>query len=220
MRRHTEFEVVRHAPEPRRERFIKVRKLLEIAAKPCLPPLQRAPIKPALHIKNRKMSIADAGELGGLEMPQGRLVELVVNLAAGRMMKIMEFCLRRITRLHHFHLDLSRDDFDVIRRKKLQKPVHDLTPGPEIIDCCRSATLSQPGHGPLETVTVNVAHGWQKNAHGMVALTIIWRNVDHISFGVDTDLGIMQPPSGGQHLTGRNFDGHLVLHALLLCVYI
>jgi hypothetical protein len=71
--------------------------------------------------------------------------------------------------LKHLDIGLRRDRFDVLRREPVQKPVHHLAPGPEIV-VGGTPDFGQPRHAALEGMAVNIAQARDRDGMAFVAV--------------------------------------------------
>gem|GEM_PF-5702406 len=184
-----------------------------------LAPLQWATIKAAAHVEDRKVSIADAGDMGGVDMPKRKLFDVVVVLPPGSVMQIVELGLCRVSSFQHFHLDLSGNNADILWGQEFQKPVHHLSPGPEVIECLTSPGFCEPGHRALETVTVNIGERRKQYANTWIGKSCMAGNIDNFAI-VDGDNGILEPAVRCQCISGRNLFSHINVYLLKICMYI
>jgi len=97
------------------------------------------------------------------------------------------------------HLHEGRNRLDIIRPKGIEKPVHELPPGPKAVLAARATLLRHAGHRALKGMAVQIGRCRDQNV-----------GIDRSIFGhrhdrgdptilIDPDASIGLPALGGEH---------------------
>src|SRR3546814_8335430 len=97
------------------------------------------------------------------------------------------------------HLHLRCDSLDIVGGEQLEKTVHDLAPGPEIVRTLRPATFREPGHGALEAVRLDIGHARQQRADRTRRIETFVRNLADQPCRVQPDKAIPDPSFRGKN---------------------
>src|SRR5690606_7558851 len=104
-------------------------------------------------------------------------------------------------------LNLRGNGADILWREYLEKPVHDLSPCPEVIVGLVASGLRQTSHGALEAMAVNIGEGWQQYPYCRVGENVLAADVGYavILYGNDS---VFEPSILSQCVLSRNFSYH------------
>src|SRR3546814_4965452 len=102
----------------------------------------------------------------------------------------------------HIHLHVRGYRLDIIGGEQLEKAVHDLAPGPEIVRILRSATFREPRHRALEAVRVDIGYSGKQRADCTRRVESLMRNFMDQPCRVEPDNAIADPAIRGQNSPG------------------
>ena len=162
--------------------------------------------KPTVGVEHRQHGHGDARATGGPDHLVGHLGQAVIGFAVGLMVQIVELAHGRVTGFQHLDIELCCYRADLLGIQARQELVHDVAPGPEAVLAAGPGALGQPGHGPLESVTVQVRHARQHRAgqtHGSTRGFHIRLDRRDGSGVIDTDQYIVGPALGQQRCPGE-----------------
>lgn len=121
-----------------------------------------------MRVEHRQQGQADATALRGGGDALGHLGAVGVRGAIGGMVQVVELAHAGEAGFEHFHVGLLGDGLHRFGLQVRQEAVHQLAPAPEAVTAL-PADLGQPGHAPLESVTVQVAQPRQRDGQRGVA---------------------------------------------------
>ena len=166
---------------------------IDVIGKPQLAPGKRFLVHPAIAVENRQMGQANTGLPGRRIDPRAELAQTRIGFPAGLVMDIVKLADSGVSGLLHLHEDLRRDGLHVLWRQLIEKPVHEIPPGPETFPTCRPE-LGHPGHGALEGMAVEVRQGREQRIDP--AIVGLRRNTDFNRRNLavsDLDTNVLRP---------------------------
>ena len=127
-------------------------------------------------VQHRQVGETDTGLAGRRDDGGGHAARVVIGPTLRAMVQIVELGDGSKAGFQHFHVGVSGNGLQILRRHALDKTVHLRAPAPETIALCM-ALLGATRHGPLECVAVQVGSCGQQYALGQALIVRLRRAV-------------------------------------------
>ena len=135
-------------------------------AEAALARFQFAPVETGAHVQHRQQGQTDAGIGGGRDQGARHRGRVVVWVAVGLVVQVVELADGGVAGFQHFRVELHRHGVQRIGIQPAGEAVHQLAPGPEAVGRI-GLVFGQAGHRALEGVRMGVRDAGQREAAGI-----------------------------------------------------
>ena len=150
-------------------------------------------------IKDRQQGQPASRRCGGSGDPLTHFRQAVVWAAVGLMVQVMKLGDRSEAGFEALHLDEGGYRLDIVRFERIEKPVHERTPGPKAVSAARATLFRHAGHGALKGMAVQVRGGWDQNVDIIHSAVRDRTDRGNPTILIDPDASIRLPTIGGKH---------------------